>query len=206
MSGLPTYLPEWEPWRKEINKRIEAADATSYLQKLCEAGCREEELLFRLAAIVAWHGKDPTRKATGLTPHQLKIAPKKLRDAAKLIEQLERPWHPDEEIPDAVTRLTTLLKSYADGLDKWTIPNLLKPSRTTLELAARCSLVAYVERATGRNHDDELSALIAAVLRKDDYFATHLTQWRSKHQNEIDLWRHSLVNPLSMRLNPSSKK
>ena len=136
----------------------------------------------------------------------MKIAPEKLRDAAKLIEQLERPWHPDEEIPDAVTRLTTLLKSYADGLDEWTIQNLLKPSLMTFGPAARCSLVAYVEQATGRNYDEELSALIAAVLRKDNYFATHLTQWRSKHQDEIDLCRHSLVNPLSIRLNPSSKK
>lgn len=206
MSGLPTYLPEWEPWREEISKRIKAADATDYLQKLREAGCREDELLFRLAAIVAYQGKGATRKATGLTLHQLKIAPKKLRDAAKLIEQLERPLHPDEEIPQSANPLITSLKSYAADLEGWTIKNLLKPSRMTLELAARCSLVAYVEQATHRNYDEELSALIAAVLRKADYYATHLTQWRSKHQDEIELCRHSLVNPLVMPLNPSPKK
>lgn len=206
MSRLPTYLPEWEPWRDEIKKRIEAAEATNDLQKLLKAGCGEDELLFRLAAIVAWHGKHPSRKATGLTLHQLKMVPKKLRDAAKLIEQLERASDENGDIPEHASHLITSLESYADTVDGSMKDILLTPPRTTLGLAARCCLVNYVEQATGRNHDEELSALIAAVLEKDDYFATNLTQWRSKHKDEIELHRHALVNPLSIRINPNPAK
>lgn len=202
MPDLPTYLPQWEPWRKEIRERIEAVEATRNLQMLGEAGCEEEKLLFRLAAVVAWHGrKEGTRNATGLTPHQLKMAPKKLRDTAKLIEQLGRAWHTDGDASEHESSLINSLKSYADGLDgEWGIQSLLKPSRMTLELAARCGLVAYVKQATGRNHDEELSALIGAVLGKDDYFATHLTQWRAKHKGDIEQFRSALANPLTERI------
>ena len=55
MAFLPTNLPDWEPWRKEIEKRILAANATDDLRILNKAGCTDE-LLFRLASVVAWHG------------------------------------------------------------------------------------------------------------------------------------------------------
>jgi hypothetical protein len=196
-ASLP-HLPQWKLWRTEVEKRIEKGGAKLYMKTLRKAGCGEDELLFRLAAVLAWHGrKEGTRKATGLTLHQLKMAPRKLRDAAKLIGQLQRTWQPTGEAPEDENSLINSLKSYADELESWGIQRLLKPSGMTLELAALCSLVDCVKKATGKNHDEEVSALIAAVLGKDNYFATHLTQWRSKHKAEIELNRSVLVNPLT---------
>jgi len=196
MIGLPTHLPEWNAWRQEILRRIRAEGARDNLQTLVKLGCDEGELLFRLAAIVAWKNKKINWGISGLTPHRIRVAPDKLREAARLMELFNKALDIRAEVSPSPEELSNSLRSYAERLEEIT-PLLLCPGSFTLEISALCSLVGYVARVSKKHHDKEVSGLIGAVLGKDYYAATHLTQWRSKHREAIGLLGSGVVSPLS---------
>lgn len=193
-AQLPTHLAEWKPWREEIRRRIHAGAAASDLQSLVKAGCEEESLLFRLAAVVAWHNRKLDLRTAHLTTHQVKMAPTKLIEVADLMERLEGLFSVQVGEELAVEDLTRALRFHAEQLGR-RLP-VLKPGATMLGLAALCGLIGYVERMTPRPHDKEVSGLLAAVSGRDSYVATHLTQWRSKHRRDIALMGTDVVNPL----------
>jgi hypothetical protein len=196
MIGLPTHLPEWNAWSQEIVRRIRIGGARDNLQSLVKVGCDEEELLFRLAAIVAWKDKKIDWRSTGLTPHLIRVAPDKLREAAGLVERFNNALAIRPKISASPEELSRSLWSFADHLEEIT-PLLLRPSSLTLEISALCSLVGYVTRVSKKPHDKEVSGLIGAVLGREYYAATHLTQWRSKHREAIGLFGSGIVSPLS---------
>jgi hypothetical protein len=197
MENLPTHVAQWKPWRREIVRRIRAGVAVTDLQTLVAAGCEEESLLFRLAAIVGWHGRVFGKNSVGLTRYQITVAPTKLRQASDLICRLEKVFAAQGEASPTIEQLGRSLRLYADSLNA-SLPILLRPGRLTMEVAAICSLVGYVQRSTERHkpHDEEVSGLICAVLGRESYAATHLTQWRSDHRKEIASMGEAVVNPV----------
>lgn len=197
MNGLPTHLPEWKAWRVEILRRIREGDAENDLCSLVQGGCDCEELLFRLAAVVAWANRRTNWRTTGLTRHKVKVAPAKMREAAKLVERFQDVLPMPPEVSLRPGELCRSLRAYAEKLEE-SKPFLLGPDRLSLGVGALCSLVGYVKHATRKNYDQEVSGLICAVLGKDNYAATHLVQWRSRHRKEIDLMGCVVVNPLSV--------
>jgi hypothetical protein len=76
------------------------------------------------------------------------------------------------------------------------IPRLLQGYVSLLDLAAKRLaggahfyrnmgkgiLTLYVEQKTGRSHDDEVSALLAAVCDSDGYAVTNHRGWRKDHK------------------------
>jgi hypothetical protein len=197
MENLPTHLSQWKPWRREVLRRVRTGVAERDLQKLVAAGCEKESLLFRLAAIVGWHGKVFGKTYVGLTRYEIKVAPTKLRKASNLICRLQKLFAVQDESSPAIEQLGRSLRLYADSLDA-SLLILLRPGGLTMEVAAICSLIGYVQRTTTRHkpHDPEVSGLIGAVLGKDSYPATQFTQWRFKHRKEIASMSEDIVNPL----------
>jgi hypothetical protein len=191
---LPTHRREWKQWRAEIGRRIKATiGAEDALNMLVEAKCDREGLLFRLAAIAAWEGKRLHWSRTGRTRHLVKKAPKKLRDMAEMIREFEAVWPIRIKGQPEPEEICQALSAYAKELEQ-VIPDLLNPSRLTLEVMATCVLVGYVKFATGTNHDEKVSSLISAV--KHTEFGTDLAYWRYKHRKEIEKWVDGVVNPV----------
>lgn len=179
-----------------VKQRLKEQGALGDLEGLVEAHCDREGLLFRLAAIAAWQdrGKELHWSATGLSRYSVKQFPKKLHEAADLLEQFERvlPLRQIEGHP-APHIVYAALRAYADERERDS-RMLLNPSKRTLEVAALACLVGYVKRATGRNYDEAVSGLIEAVTGKA--LETPLAQWRSKHKKDIALVGSGIVVPI----------
>jgi hypothetical protein len=53
-----------------------------------------------------------------------------------------------------------------------------------IETSAMCQIVWYVKKTTHSYHDEQVSALIGAVLEKS-YYPDALKRWRSNHAQDI---------------------
>jgi hypothetical protein len=196
-EDLPLHSTVWKLCRNKIRQRIIDSEAEGDLNDLVKAGCAEDSLLYRLAAIADCHDRRLRPKAAGITQYRIRTASGKLHEAADLLDRLERAFAPLKMESLNNQQLVDSLRRKARELEKL-LPALVRRNRLSLENASLCSLIGYVDRMTGRHHDREVSSLIGAVLGKGSYVATHLAQWRSKYQTEIDLLGNGVVTPSSL--------
>ena len=119
---------------------------------------------------------------------RLKGSIKKIRECAAEIKSLEstKLWALMLYVrslyspPPPFVPWSQALESYADT---WTqVIGVTGPQKHPFQAEVKAWLVAYVEKATGSWHDEELSALIAAVMDKPSYDADAHRQWR--HENK----------------------
>jgi hypothetical protein len=193
-EDLPVNSNWWKEWRVRMERLICKNNAKHDLTTLLRAGCAEDSLFFRLASISSWHKERLARKASLISVYQIKTTPNKLREAADLIDGIEDMFRfHKREFPNA-PELAQTLRAYAKDWEE-TLPFMLHPGRMNMRVTAVCSLVAYVKRATNKNHDKEVSSLLGAVLSKDSYEAKNLAQWRNKYKKEIDLLGDFVVTP-----------
>ena len=130
-----------------------------------------------------------------MSRHSLKQMPTKMRDISAHIDDIQVAL-PIRSLQEG---LSQKIRASADELER-SLCFLLNPDKTTTEDMAVCILVSYVEWATGKHKDAEVSELIGAVVDKQGYTATHLAQWRSKHRKQIESMVSDLINPLVKRV------
>ena len=115
---------------------------------------------------------------------KLKRSIEQIRQGASEIEQLNRtllsalcfPF--GSEYQPGFADLPGLMRRYADA---WEIARSQSgPKKHPLQALSKALIVAYVTRATGSPHDEEVSALIAAAT--DTLYSTDThRQWRSEN-------------------------
>jgi hypothetical protein len=187
-SAAPCFLyPGWQLGREETIRRIKAAGADGDLDRLVKATGELDELLFRLAAILAGQHMKTNFKAMGMSRHIAKATPKKMRDVAQCLDKFKIVL----SVKGFEDELTSKIRSCADELQR-VMSDLPKG---TLEDAAKCILVDYVQYKSGRSHDREVSVLMAAMGCKACSSETDLTQWRYRNKKRIEDSRFCIINP-----------
>jgi hypothetical protein len=155
----------------------------SHVDRLVKAGADRDELLRRLLLLVDYSPKLEPRR---LTSRETSAHARKIRDTADLIEFLNEGPHNVLLLgpvwQEALT-LPTRLRELADRVQR--LPEEVDPRWEPIKVAAQCQLVWVVKQATGRYHDDEVSALIGALLHGGQWDVDSLKQWRSRHATDI---------------------
>ena len=171
--------------------------ADGALRKLVAAGCEERMLINGLSLMrdsadldswgdligQAWPGY------RGDLKRRLKGSINKIRECAAEIKSLEstKLWalmlsvRSQYSPPDSqFLPWSQALESYADT---WTqVIGVAGPQKHPFQAEVKAWLVAYVKETTDDWHDEEVSALIAAVMDKPSYDAGAHRQWR--HENK----------------------
>jgi hypothetical protein len=185
---------------KEIFKTVEEYGAINSLDRLLDcAGVDGDELLRRLRNI---HAYDPRRELRKYSTREAQVASQNIQDTADLIERLNQ--RGDSAALDGESRhlthaLPELLRNYAGRVKR--LPHYVQERWEPKKVALVSQLVWYVAEATGTYHDEEVSALVGALLISrrgrplGEWSATALKQWRTRHEIDIEMLGPLFVLP-----------
>ena len=164
-------------------------------ETLVKAGCNRGELIMTLE--LAFLADESWETLVGMDLRSFKTDIAKVRHCADLIERLNRTEliyrvstegriHRFAAVYDSPT-LPERLHEYASNLNS--LLGVVGPKPKHRTHAWKASIVAIVRESTGKDHDKEVSALIAAVLNHDDdddYSVKAHQAWRAEHKDEIE--------------------
>lgn len=180
--------------------------ALADLEKLAASGCNRHELLAFLS--IASYADDSWPKLVGTKLRTYRRNIQEIEHCADLIDRLNRSRlihrlsieHLDPrfaEIHQPPT-LPDQLRKYAHNLSY--LPKLYGPKRKLSRHAWKALIVAKTIEDTGKPHDSEISALIAAVLDNRRYGSKAHQAWRLKHRELIEKMRDRPSNSAPTRL------
>lgn len=177
------------------------------LDDLVTAQCDRDELLAYLS--MANFVDESWKKLVGAGLKTYRRNIREIEHCANLIERLNRSkllWlsisHPDPKFV-GIHRSPTLpeqLRRYADNLRN--LPETFGPKRSLGRHAWKALIVAKVTKVTGKPHDREVSALIAAVLDNRRYGVKAHQAWRRKYEELIRNMRDTVSERHLMSLPP----
>jgi hypothetical protein len=173
-------------------------EADGAFEVLIKAGCDEALLLAPLELIRQnWHRHDRCEDRTGLNLRRLKATTKRIREVAQEMKEINRHGFALELIPPSqftsFLALPQMLETYALLLERKPLERL--GSHATLHIL-KFSITKHVKDSAGRFHDEEVAAVIDAVLPSNQngrnertYDATAHKQWRSEYYKTIyQIW------------------
>ena len=166
---------------------IQEHNALGDLQRLVKWGCRESAIMGILWGLqTGFPYRDNLTKWAGMDAKKLKELARDARDCATRL-QIVNSHHlgyvmGQGEVGSLFRSLPTLLTGYAKVLEREAREG--GPKRHTVRQTNKAMLVQYVSETTGQPHDEEVSALIAAVTGEQYTTDAHR------------VWRHSSFKPL----------
>jgi hypothetical protein len=169
----------------EIETILQEAGASAELQQLVDHRC---DRLAILAALVALHHRDPKLDTmdfwAGQSRRQLKGLLQRLCDLAAEVESLNaRPFRAllaERAGAAELVALPDILRRYA-AVGQNLLDEVSDQKHVHQDMAVAI-LVRHVVLSTGRFHDPEVSALVAAVLGKDYSIKVHQAWRRAKYR------------------------
>jgi hypothetical protein len=172
--------------------------ADSDLRALVEGGCSRAELLGLLE--LAFLTDESWKKLLGVDLRKIKATMKQINKCADEIDQLNRSElihrlsiehrdprfvriHESPTLPDQLRKYASLIES---------LPQVFGPKHKVTMNAWKAWIVATISEDTGKNHDREVSSLIAAVLDDSSYSEKAHQAWRLKHGPVVEMMRQKL--------------
>jgi len=158
--------------------------AQKTLARLVDKGCSRERILFDLGNLLRDTDLDTWKGLLGFNGKQTQAALRRMRKTADELERINaslmgeavRYSHPKLQfavtLPDAIRLFAKLWEKVARGVT---------PRKRILLNTVKRRLVQHVIDSTGRPHDREVSALIAAVTPQSTYDEVAHRMWRLKH-------------------------
>jgi hypothetical protein len=182
------------------------------LQALARFGCNREGLISVLEIAGLADDSWTTRLGRGMDRRKFLSIMEQIRECANLIARLNRselihtlsvelrdPWfaalHNRPTLPER-------LRYYAQSFEL--LPKVFGPRRRNREDSWKALLVAQVLEDTGRPHDKQVSALIAAVLDLRKYSEQAHGKWRRNHGAQIKKMEKHLANHSKLLPEPPS--
>jgi hypothetical protein len=188
---------------QRVLARLRDYAADQNLENLVRAGADRMELLKRLCVLY-----QPPTELQRLSKREAQSLAQRIRQNADLIESLNsRPdnnplleaIHVRREIPlpsgfekqcwqisfsyREILCWPEAMREYASRVE--VLPRYVQGRWQPIQTAAIAQLVWYVKASTKKDHDEDVSPLIGAVLRDGNYSADALKLWRSRHRTEI---------------------
>ena len=195
-----------ENWANETKNKLREYGADFEFEALCRSACSAVALAATLKALEVF----PVFAATWgsiLGPrHQRDRFIKKLNEAADAIDALAlaagvddgsvfRLWPKRDTAPIPPHKLTRSLRTYAGTLGMVQALTRETEIRSPQDLP-RYLITGYVCRATGRWHDREVSAIIAAVGEREDYDENAHKMWRTRNYARLEKYYHGFAELL----------
>jgi hypothetical protein len=196
---LPTFCRELAIY---YSNHMGQGVAKSDFDGLVHDGCRLEPLAL-VVRVIAWSSRVRSfwqamfSKSASERERKARILDK----AATQMESLYSPFNMDASFPwpdhlgSPPLAVIGSLRLHARLLRMFrAIP--AETGEFSLEDVCKYCLTAYVLQATGRNHDREVSALIAAVLDTSYYDETTHRMWRTRNYARLTKHHHKITNLL----------
>ncbi len=176
--------------------------ATGDFDELTASGCRPEILVLAVRTIPAAHKWARIWQAIfGQDVRERERKARILEKAAAQLESVYAPLNMDASFPwpanagSPPLAVINSLHFQARVLRMFRkIP--AESGKFSLEDVCKYCVTAYVFRATGRHHDREVSALIAASSATSYYDETTHRMWRSRNDAELEKYHHGFVDLL----------
>jgi hypothetical protein len=179
----------------KVERALVEYSADSELESLVNAGCERDRIMRTLA--LAFLTDESWRTLLEMDLRAFKVTLRQVRDCAAIIDRLNRSNlinHVSIEIPDirfaGVHQSPTLpdrLREYANGVES--LRRFIGPEHKIRMHVWKAWLVGIVLEQTGKAHDPEVSALIAAVLNNPKYSEKAHQAWRLKHSSLVEKQR-----------------
>jgi len=178
-----------------VKLRLRESGALEDFQALCDAGAEGDELLWILKGCEGLPGLTRLNELFGRSALELRRDLAALEKAARVIDEIRvspfgllarhaasvRSSGLEKDLGDYVALAHAARSDFGHG-SKWFL-NI-----------AKARLVIHVTHKTKRNHDKEISGLIAGITGTD-YDATAQSQWRHAH---VDLVRDTSLDPYTI--------
>jgi hypothetical protein len=216
-------------WAKaKRNSLLKWASENSF-DELCNAGCSPVSLAISLWAIQACRRWQKTWRVTIGSVRRRDQIVRSLENAANNLEELQNSFYGAllEDLRESSNDIETgdndihslnaehTWPSYAPGPSPSTTIRALhlyarvlgffdtiseETQAHSAETVSKYLISGYVNRATGKFHDPEVSALIGSALETGTYDETAHRMWRSRNYEQLETGFHKLAElPQSMR-------
>jgi hypothetical protein len=160
------------------------------LQALVRGGCPRDLLAMQLRYIADFARDDSHKRWVGMNGRDVDRTVARLRREAEEIDRLTKTlliYSLGPEVSRKFQAIPPLLREFSDAIgghwgDKG---RSFGPKRRRLQNGAKAALVATVMHHTGRPHDEEVSALLGAVMNKL-YTTENHKMWRRNHRALIE--------------------
>jgi hypothetical protein len=184
----------WAAWAEQQKQRLASPGARTDFVELCQAGCVPEILASILALIrFAPQVRELWEGTLGRADKRQKLR-QSLEKAATALEHyyaecmpLENPNAKDEANMKRNWPLS-LISEIRSHNDMWIFFGRLaaKLEVNSFPELAKYLLVGYVERATGRYRDRNVSALLGEILGPVDHNEVAQRMWRNRNYKRLD--------------------
>ena len=182
----------------QIERVLKNHASLPHLQTLENAGCDRKELI--AAMELAFLADASWEKLVGMDLRALKRTLAQIRDCAGVIDRLNRSEliyrlsieHRDPGFVglNEPPTLSERLRKYAGLLNDRI--KFFGPKRKIQAHVWKAWIVAHVVEDTKKQHDSEVSSLIAAVLHDRKYSEKAHQAWRLKHRDQIEMMVRTL--------------